>query len=379
MKLHLILISISLTTIILATSISSEICNYVNIFRQENNLDSIPLSPTMTWVAETHYNNLVTNNHNVFNQTCNLHSWYRDDSLLIEDCCFPQKTSCMAYMPRDLTINWPNPYTGNAVENAHASSGSGFFGGSSPYSVVESWKNSPPHRFQLLRPNWKACGAIINTTQTGNRITSIGLLWMGNAFDLTPTDPLPTPEPTQEPTPVPTPEPTSVPTPEPTPVPTPEPTPVPTPTPTPKPTPEATFEPTPEPTLSQTPEPSLSPTLESIPNPNSELTSSSSLENRSPTTETRLILESPNEMLSSNLSTIILSVCVGVLCVIIIVLSVFCYIKNYKPRYYRVDEISNNLGDQFWNYFTSDDQEKINNKKQKKQQKKIEVMMKPIV
>ena len=191
-------------------SISEEICQYVNLFRSEIGKNEIPHSNTLKYVAQIHYKNLIDNNHNPFNTTCNIHSWYRDDQLGLTDCCFPQMTNCMAGMARFLTRDWEVPYTGNVIENAHASAGSGFFGGSNPYSVVESWKNSPSHRFQMEREGWKACGAALNSTSSGSRITTIGLLWLGDADDtarqggIVMTTPVPTPIPTPVPTPVPT-------------------------------------------------------------------------------------------------------------------------------------------------------------------------------
>ena len=87
-------------------SISEEICQYVNLFRSEIGKNEIPHSNTLKYVAQIHYKNLIDNNHNPFNTTCNIHSWYRDDQLGLTDCCFPQMTNCMAGMARFLTRDW---------------------------------------------------------------------------------------------------------------------------------------------------------------------------------------------------------------------------------------------------------------------------------
>ncbi len=164
-------------------TVSEQICTLISDYRNENQLETLIHSPTLKWVSELHYENLVQNNHDVFNTTCNLHSWYKDPAHNIKNCCFPKQNTCMAGMAKHLTQNWDIPYTGNVVENAHASMGSGFFGGSTPFSAVEGWKRSPPHNFQLLRSNWISCGATLQSKSENNKITSIALLWLGDATD----------------------------------------------------------------------------------------------------------------------------------------------------------------------------------------------------
>ena len=125
----------------------------------------------------------------------------------------------MSGRARDISSDWPTPYTGNMVENSAAARWQGFQS-PTPFSVVDGWKRSPKHRVQLLKPQWLACGASQNSYILGNFVETISLLQMGDTTDLTPFNSTitPNPQPTPNPTnPLPTPNPTNSPVPAPAP------------------------------------------------------------------------------------------------------------------------------------------------------------------
>ena len=218
-----------------------QLCEETNKFRAEQGLDPFQISYTMEEVAQAHLDNLIEANHNVFNQECNMHSWYEGNyfGAQVPYCCYP-RDRCMGGKGQELSANWNTPYTGRTGENAYASLGSGFgFGGGSVSGAIESWKNSPGHR-ALMVGSGKACGGVLNTTFTGTSAQTIGLLWVGTTEDLipldyegrpedygssvpTPTTPRPTVRPTVSPSANPTPLPSPLPTPFPTPLSTPSP------------------------------------------------------------------------------------------------------------------------------------------------------------
>lgn len=171
---------------------SREICDLVNQFRQENQLDPVPLSFTLTYGTNLHFENLVENDHNIFNQTCNMHSWYPNpDHAINRFCCFPRDISCMTDRAQEISADWEPPYTGNMIENAAGSVTSNSLlpgSASTARSVVEQWKNSDGHRFQILRPQWLGCGASLNSTRSQFSTTFMAFLWLGDSFDEIPFD-----------------------------------------------------------------------------------------------------------------------------------------------------------------------------------------------
>lgn len=254
---------------------SVETCNFVNAWRQSNNLPAVQISTVMTLVADAHVKNL--DEYYTFDRNCNTHSWLEDTrniepGLSWTSCCYTSDQSqafCMHVKGQELSTDLI-PYTGRSFENSAAGS---FL---TPQSVVELWKSSPGHNALLLSNNMQICGA----AQKGIYFT----LWMGDSSDtnpfpgnlaaresdLTTSRPptrvptnVPTPLPTRFPTPFPTPFPTRFPTPVPTRVPTSRPSPLPTRSPTTLPTPVPTVLPTVQPTNF----PSLAPTQEPTPFP----------------------------------------------------------------------------------------------------------------
>ena len=231
----------------------------------------------MKYVAATHVDNLLAANYDPFvPNVCNPHSWFKDDSLGIADCCYPRER-CMGLRARNLTRDWSTPYKGISIENLFVRLSSGFFGRTNPQAIVNSWEGSPGHLWAMLS-NQIVCGAAIKERHEGNYVTELAALWLGNTHDdsipISTDRPtlLPTLEPTQDPTRHPTKLPTFEPTFQPTQKPTPSPTQKPTLPPTDEPTQKPTLPPTNEPTQKATPPPTDEPTEQPIPPPTEEPT-----------------------------------------------------------------------------------------------------------
>jgi len=156
------------------TSITTEemlLYKLVNEYRAENGLPAIPLSVSLTYVAQTHVKDLQnyppTGN-------CNMHSWSANGTW--SACCYTPdhaQSQCMWDKPRELT-----KYSGNGYENA--------FGGSGGYeatasSALEGWKHSSGHNAVILNQGnwqprtWNALGVGI--------YGGYAVLWFGEEID----------------------------------------------------------------------------------------------------------------------------------------------------------------------------------------------------
>ena len=131
-----------------------EIVELINEYRMQNGKATIPLSPSLCIVGQTHVIDLAENNPN--QGQCNLHSW-SDQGPWVECCYTPDhaNAACMWSKPSELTV-----YPGNGYENA-----AGGGGGISPGQAVDLWKNSPGHNAVMLNEGswanfpWGAVGA----------------------------------------------------------------------------------------------------------------------------------------------------------------------------------------------------------------------------
>lgn len=82
----------------------------ISEYRKAMNLETIPLSKSLSIVAKTHANDLMINKPDT--NTCNFHSWSNKGTWTA--CCFEKEIkdkSCMLNKPRELT-----KYPGNAYE-----------------------------------------------------------------------------------------------------------------------------------------------------------------------------------------------------------------------------------------------------------------------
>jgi uncharacterized protein YkwD len=127
------------------------------VYRESLQLPKIPLSTSLTYVAQQHCNDLQTN---VGKLT---HSW--------STCDYKKDASCMWLKPEELTN-----YKGYGYECSHWSSGI-----ATAESALSGWKNSPLHNDVLINQgmwkhfNWQAVGIGIS----GN----YACIWFGEKAD----------------------------------------------------------------------------------------------------------------------------------------------------------------------------------------------------
>ena len=136
-------------------SLSSEeqqLYELVMEYRASKNLPAIPLSPSLTYVAQTHVRDLMA--HPPTGE-CNLHSWseYGDWT----PCCYAAdhaEAKKMWNKPRELTT-----YQGAGYEIAFW-----YSAGATAQSALEGWKHSPGHNAMMVNLNtwetktWRAIG-----------------------------------------------------------------------------------------------------------------------------------------------------------------------------------------------------------------------------
>lgn len=143
-------------------------------YRKEKGLPVIPLSPSLTFVAKSHVEDLA--NHSPDRgRKCNMHSWSNQGSWTA--CCYTSnhaQAKCMWDKPRELTS-----YSGNGYEISHGSPGH-------PEHVVTAesalngWKNSSGHNNVIINKGiwtsqWKAIGIGI--------YKNYAVVWFGKKID----------------------------------------------------------------------------------------------------------------------------------------------------------------------------------------------------
>lgn len=149
---------------------ADSLVDVINKYRLENNLSEIPVSPSLTIVAETHARDLAVNY--VFSEKCNLHSW--SDKGNWTPFCYTSDHANAQLMwdkPRELTS-----YEGNGYEI------SVFRSDTMTVDVaLELWKNSEAHLDLILNKGiwkdveWKAIGGAING--------KYAVVWFGEETD----------------------------------------------------------------------------------------------------------------------------------------------------------------------------------------------------
>lgn len=139
-------------------------------YRAEFGLNDIPLSSSLSLVAQMHAHDLHENN--PMTDSCNSHSWSEFGDWT--SCCYTAdhaQAACMWNKPRELT-----DYTGNGFEIASYS-----IVNINPSGALSSWKNSPGHDAVIRNAGpwstqWKAIGIGIK----GRYAT----VWFGREEDL---------------------------------------------------------------------------------------------------------------------------------------------------------------------------------------------------
>ena len=130
----------------------------INDYRNSKGLKNIPISKSLTFVAQTHVRDLVNNKPDLGN--CNSHSWSNKGKWTA--CCYTddhRKAKCMWDKPRELTS-----YMGNGFEIAVGSNDCcSEFKMTADYAI-ESWKNSSGHNNVIINVGkwddneWNAIG-----------------------------------------------------------------------------------------------------------------------------------------------------------------------------------------------------------------------------
>ncbi|OFX19298.1 MAG: hypothetical protein A2033_01445 [Bacteroidetes bacterium GWA2_31_9] len=124
-------------------------------YRKQNKLPVIPISKSLTFVAQTHCKDLSENKPD--NVTgCNPHSWSNKGEWTA--CCYTsdhKQAQCMWDKPRELTN-----YKGNGYEIAFGSSDSRYDDyTASSESALDAWKKSSGHNNVILNKDiWKSQG-----------------------------------------------------------------------------------------------------------------------------------------------------------------------------------------------------------------------------
>lgn len=122
-------------------------------YRAERGLAAIPLSRSLTHVAQVHARDLTDNR--PAKGECNMHSW--SDSGPWTACCYTsdhRQAACMWNKPKELTT-----YPGNGYEISHGAWGAAV----SAETALRGWKGSPGHNAVIVNEgmwsrDWKAIG-----------------------------------------------------------------------------------------------------------------------------------------------------------------------------------------------------------------------------
>lgn len=139
-------------------------------YRKEKGLPSIPVSPSLTYVAQTHADDLQS--FYTGSGKCNLHSWSSHGKWT--SCCYTddhKNAPCMWDKPRELTS-----YKGDGYEIAYWNSQ-----GIIPEKALQGWKKSKGHHAMIVNQGmwsdsrWRAIGIGIK----GN----FAVVWFGEEAD----------------------------------------------------------------------------------------------------------------------------------------------------------------------------------------------------
>lgn len=149
----------------------SELYSLLMKYRKSKGLPAIPLSGSLTTVAQAHARDLEENYSP--DPKCNLHSWSNNGNWV--PVCYTKdhaKAELMWSKPRELTN-----YRGNGYEIAFAEDEAYL---ANAENALESWKSSKDHNAVMLnrgiwKKKWNAIGIGING--------SYAVIWFGNEPD----------------------------------------------------------------------------------------------------------------------------------------------------------------------------------------------------
>lgn len=138
-------------------------------YRASKGLAKIPLSPSLTFVAQTHCKDMTANPPVA---PCNMHSWSNKGTW--KACCYTpdhKQAAGMWSKPQELTS-----YQGNGYEISHGASGYS----PTPASALEGWKNSSGHNAVMINAGiWKSTWNAIGIGMVGG----YAVVWFGNEKD----------------------------------------------------------------------------------------------------------------------------------------------------------------------------------------------------
>jgi hypothetical protein len=156
------------------TNEERKLYNIILEYRKEKGLPYIPLSASLTYVAQTHVKDLAKNKPDLGN--CNAHSWSSNGPWL--PCCYTPdhaQAKLMWSKPQELTT-----YKGDGFEIACGSNGCcSDFNMTADYAL-ESWKKSSAHNAVIINEGiwnnqWHAIGIGL--------FKGFAVVWFGNEFD----------------------------------------------------------------------------------------------------------------------------------------------------------------------------------------------------
>jgi len=155
------------------TEDEATLARLMNEYRVEQGLEPIPVTISLSAVAQWHVWDLDVNN--PVGGECNLHSW-SDGSLWTPVCYTPDhaNASGMWEKPSEITSN---TYTGNGFEIAYWSSGT-----ATPSGALSGWKSSSGHNDVILNAGmwdrynpWPAMGV--------GMLDGYAVIWFGDRSD----------------------------------------------------------------------------------------------------------------------------------------------------------------------------------------------------
>lgn len=160
-----------------------ELAQLINEYRQENNLAPIPISATLTEVAQYHVEDFryaVAGGYYGADPACNLHTWYGMPAAPYGSCCYTSdhaQASCMWAKPNEISA-------GNYPASGFEIAASGY---STPASALNGWKSSSGHNNVILNQDiwtnypWQAMGIGTNVDlQEGTRFYFV---WFATTLD----------------------------------------------------------------------------------------------------------------------------------------------------------------------------------------------------
>jgi uncharacterized protein YkwD len=160
------------------TAEEAKLAQLINEYRQSRGLSAVPISKSLSEVAQLHVRDLQNNRPHEATDSrgmeCNMHSWSNQGDW--SPVCYTSDHEYAAGMwdkPREIT---DGAYTGNGYENSYGHSNQADATG-----AIESWKNSSGHNAVIIEEgiwegkNWQAMGVGI--------YEGFAVLWFGEESD----------------------------------------------------------------------------------------------------------------------------------------------------------------------------------------------------